>query len=358
MSGAASKGCCTALLCWALGCWHLPLACRAQETGAWRGLVLTVLPGIAGGIAELWASACVQCKLRRMEPGRAAAQCRAGCSLALQLWPLLEHGRGGNLQQQRPTAEQGKATVWELPHRSRAAAVSSMPPRCNGLLRVWQLAMRLRDSALVWFGVKATEVTTGNQHDRQAVGCRRCVTDWMKMGLCGEQSDKHAAGITGVRHQGAVDSQIGCLGVIVSMVTVGRAAGMRGGQLERIFQQGGLASRRMELSKWQAALPSLQPPCRLNFLRTPVQDGLARQSAVADDPVNHPVPDKSFMCLSHIAALPIQPSCVSLRSTSLAAARRGTLELVKCKLQKTGTRGEWPYLGETLVGCPAVWDPT
>ena len=85
-----------------------------------------------------------------------------------------------------------------------------------------------------------------------------------------------------------------------------------------------------------------------------VQDGLARQSAVADDPVNHPVPDKSFMCLSHIAALPIQPSCVSLRSTSLAAARRGTLELVKCKLQKTGTRGEWPYLGETLVGCPAV----
>ena len=33
MSGAASPGCCTALLCWALGCWRQPLACRAQETG-------------------------------------------------------------------------------------------------------------------------------------------------------------------------------------------------------------------------------------------------------------------------------------------------------------------------------------
>ena len=33
MSGAASPGCYTALLCWALGCWRQPLACHAQETG-------------------------------------------------------------------------------------------------------------------------------------------------------------------------------------------------------------------------------------------------------------------------------------------------------------------------------------
>ena len=32
MSDAASPGCCTALLCWALECWRQPLACRAQET--------------------------------------------------------------------------------------------------------------------------------------------------------------------------------------------------------------------------------------------------------------------------------------------------------------------------------------
>ena len=39
-----------------------------------------------------------------------------------------------------------------------------------------------------------------------------------------------------------------------------------------------------------------------------VQDGLARESAAANDPVNHPVPDKEFMRLSHMAALPVQPS--------------------------------------------------
>ena len=87
-----------------------------------------------------------------------------------------------------------------------------------------------------------------------------------------------------------------------------------------------------------------------------VQDGLAGESAAAKDPVNHPVPDKEFMCLSHIATLPVQPALCGLE-VCIACCSQGrhswTGEMHSAK--PTGTRGnDEPHLEEMFVGCPAA----
>ena len=74
-------------------------------------------------------------------------------------------------------------------------------------------------------------------------------------------------------------------------------------------------------------------------------------------PVKHPVPDKVFMCLGHIAALLVQPMLRGFKvSIACCRAGEGMLEVVKCKVHIDSPKGDGHTLnGALVVAQQLVW---